>query len=52
MSVARAGACGHGARCAATATRVHAITRGGAVLMDVIGEADHVEHSTRVEASG
>jgi hypothetical protein len=31
---------------------VHAITRGSAVLVDVVAEADHVVDCTRVGACG
>lgn len=48
----RAGTRVRGALRATTATCVHALVRGGAVLVDVFGEADHVLDSTRVEAGG
>jgi hypothetical protein len=48
----RAGAEVRGESCASVATRVRAITRWRAVFVDVVGEADHVGDSTRVEAGG
>jgi hypothetical protein len=46
----RTGARVRGALRATAATCVHAITRGRAVLVDVVSEADHVGDSTRSHA--
>jgi hypothetical protein len=46
----RAGTRVDGARCSTAATCVCPITRGGAVFVHVVGEADHVDDSTCVGA--